>query len=288
MNMDVLELKNIFSIINKYDVFLFDIWGVITDGEMPYEGVTDIINKIMEEKKVFFVSNAPRTSLSIYEKIKKWKINVSPEMIITSGEIARRMINESEGNFNIIDPVIYHLGHDRNNNIMSGMTHNVTTNIHEANIMLMTYYRDEGENLEELNDLLKNAAKLNIINICANPDIIAPNLGKSRYCSGYFAAKLEEYGGSVVYTGKPHNEIFEYVISKLYAIPKNRILMIGDTFHTDILGANRIGIDSALVLTGNAKIFHKQYYNIDEKLTHLKIASLKEGATPTFVLTLTS
>jgi ribonucleotide monophosphatase NagD (HAD superfamily) len=31
------------------------------------------------------------------------------------------------------------------------------------------------------------------------------------------------------------------------------VLMVGDTLHTDILGANTFGIDTALVLSGNTR-----------------------------------
>jgi ribonucleotide monophosphatase NagD (HAD superfamily) len=34
-------------------------------------------------------------------------------------------------------------------------------------------------------------------------------------------------------------------------ISKKDILMVGDTLHTDILGGNKFGLDTALVLTGN-------------------------------------
>jgi len=34
-------------------------------------------------------------------------------------------------------------------------------------------------------------------------------------------------------------------------IQRNEILMVGDTLHTDILGGNKFGIDTLLVLSGN-------------------------------------
>jgi ribonucleotide monophosphatase NagD (HAD superfamily) len=62
--------------------------------------------------------------------------------------------------------------------------------------------------------------------------------------------------------------------------------MIGDTFYTDILGANQMGFDSGLVLTGNSTKFHGQYHTIEEKLEHLKIASTEQGVMPSFVIEL--
>jgi hypothetical protein len=54
--------------------------------------------------------------------------------------------------------------------------------------------------------------------------------------------------------GKPDVPLFIYAYEKLSAIksiPKDKILMVGDTLHTDILGGNKFGIHTALVLSGN-------------------------------------
>ncbi|MGL4226318.1 MAG: TIGR01459 family HAD-type hydrolase, partial [Rickettsia sp.] len=58
--MDTLKLKNIFDVMDDYDVFLFDLWGVIIEGGHTYPNVVQNINKIIERKKVYFVTNAPR------------------------------------------------------------------------------------------------------------------------------------------------------------------------------------------------------------------------------------
>ncbi len=49
--------------------------------------------------------------------------------------------------------------------------------------------------------------------------------------------------------GKPSSAAFEVALSVL-GLPACRVLMIGDRLETDIAGAERAGVDSALVLTG--------------------------------------
>ena len=44
---------------------------------------------------------------------------------------------------------------------------------------------------------------------------------------------------------------WELVKERFPDINKKDILMVGDTLHTDILGGNKFGLDTALVLTGN-------------------------------------
>lgn len=280
--MNKLEFKDIFSVLDDYDVLLIDLWGVIVEGTYIYPNVVDNVNRLLAQKKVFFVSNAPRPNSTSFERIKSWGINVLPNMVMTAGEIARQLIAESG-----FPPVIYHLGSDCNFDILEGLQYPITTDLRQANILLMTLSCDEGENLTEFDELLKLAAQLGTINICANPDTIIPNQGVRRYCPGYFAAKLEQYGAKVIYTGKPYITIFDKIFEQIPTVNKDRILMIGDTFETDILGAFNAGIHSALVMSGNAEKFHNNYESMEEKLEGLAIAAANAGVRPNFVIKLT-
>jgi HAD superfamily hydrolase (TIGR01459 family) len=91
--------------------------------------------------------------------------------------------------------------------------------------------------------------------LVCNPDLIYPVApGQYGFTAGALAAMLEavirerypEWTPPLVRLGKPHAPIFEAARRRL----PGRLLMIGDQLATDILGANRAGIDSALVGTG--------------------------------------
>ncbi|MGX6960651.1 MAG: TIGR01459 family HAD-type hydrolase [Rickettsia endosymbiont of Pentastiridius leporinus] len=285
--MNTLNLKNISEVMDDYDVFLFDLWGVIIEGGHTYPNVVDNINKIIEQKKVYFVTNAPRNIFSLYQIIKSWGINVQTEMIFSSGEVAVQMIIESKELFDIDKPVIYHLGHLENDTV-SGIQCPTTDDVNAANIFLINIYRDENENLDlnEFDELFKIVVERKMITICANPDLGINQHGVYRYCSGYYAEKIKQLGGKVIYSGKPYKEIYSKILKECHNVPKNRILMIGDTFYTDILAANWLGIDSALVLTGNSRDYHADFDNIEEKLRNLREAAIEESAIPSFVVSL--
>ncbi|CAF0758553.1 unnamed protein product [Didymodactylos carnosus] len=286
--MTSLTYKHITEIVDNYDGFLFDLWGVVVEGNYNYPGVVDNINHIINRgKKVIFITNAPRTIEHLSSRLTAWGINASKEMIISSGELAVNMILNSKKIFAINKPLIYHLSSDQNN-LTENAQISTTLNINEADILLLTLHYDEEEkvNLDKFDSLLQTAVNRKMITICANPDLGIMQQGVYRYCAGYFAAKIKQFGGTVIYTGKPYSEIYQLALSKLPNISKKRILMVGDTFYTDILGANTIGIDSALVLTGNATKFHNQYSILEEKLARIKIAALEEEVMPNFVVEL--
>lgn len=283
--MTKLNYRHIKTLYDDYDVFLFDLWGVVVEGDIVYPGVVEQINELIKHRKVFFVSNAPRPNYKVLRNLIGFGLkSVTEDMVITSGDVARNIVKESKITFGKGDEIsVYHLGSDRNDEILHNIPHRNVTSIEDADILMLTIYRDDHENINEFDDLLKKAAQMGILTICANPDTTIPKQNILRYCAGHFAEKIEQHGGNVIYTGKPREEIYQLVFSHVPDVPKSKILMIGDTFETDILGAQNSGINSALVLTGNAQKHHKHVDDINQKLELIQKAAEKQNAVPTIV-----
>ena len=87
----------------------------------------------------------------------------------------------------------------------------------------------------------------------ANPDIIAPHSEKFSVEPAYYSFYLINDGINLpIWFGKPFPQIFEMALERIHQISgkifnKSRIGMVGDTLHTDILGANSFGIKSILM-----------------------------------------
>jgi ribonucleotide monophosphatase NagD (HAD superfamily) len=63
-------------------------------------------------------------------------------------------------------------------------------------------------------------------------------------------------GKKFIHFGKPDSQMFMYAYEQLTKnefINKNDILMVGDTLQTDILGGNKFGVKTMLVLSGNTR-----------------------------------
>ncbi len=283
--MEPLSFKHISDSLDNYDLLLFDLWGVIIEDDKFYPGVIDAVNRMLKKKKCFFLSNAPRPSFTMANKLKNWGLeNVTQDMIITSGGISREIMLTKQKELGWQKPIIYHLGGDQNDDLLRDFDCIITDDYKKAHIFLISLFRDEEQNIREFDDLLIEVAKnKSLIKICSNPDISVPKGDKVRYCAGYFARIIEENNGEIIYTGKPKKIIYDHVLEKAGNIDKKRILMIGDTFETDILGAQEAGIHSALVMTGNARKFHIMHNAIQDKILALSRESTALGIIPTFV-----
>ncbi len=82
-----------------------------------------------------------------------------------------------------------------------------------------------------------------------NPDLVAPRETGLSKEPGWFAHQLADAVGiEPVFLGKPFPDIFDLALAR-FAQPAaaGRVLMVGDTLHTDILGGNHAGFATALV-----------------------------------------
>ena len=77
---------------------------------------------------------------------------------------------------------------------------------------------------------------------------------------GALADYYSNAGGKVIYIGKPYKEFFNFSLRNL-KFKKKKVLMIGDNTQTDIAGARKYGIKSALVLDGFNINERKNYKN---------------------------
>lgn len=239
------------DIIHSYDLFLVDIWGVICEGLSTYPGVVKSLNWMSTQKPLCYVSNSPRLRAGAKGRLDSFGIKTTEDMIYTSGLVMAGMIDDSSNSLGIEEPVIYHLADNKFNDIYLEKNWNFTNDLSKANILLVNTQLEEGDDLTIYDALLDEAAKRGLTCVCPNPDTIIPNGISKTYCPGFF---VRNYKGRLVYTGKPHTYIYKAILEKYSHIPKDRILMIGDTLDMDILGAQNVGIQSALVPTGNARL----------------------------------
>ncbi len=254
--MNTPEVLSLSQLVKFYDALIFDIWGVLYDGINLYPGTTEFLNSMINsDKRVIFLSNTPRPGSIMTNKFINWGVNMDKAVIYTSGDAVReQLVNWNDDVFKKIGKKCYHLGGDRNQDILRDINIDLTSNVEEADFILLSAFLEEDEDLTTHDEVLKKAVDRDIPAICANPDVTAHQGNKIRYCPGTFANKYKEFGGVVHYYGKPDSRLFDAAIDKhLSGIDRSKILMIGDTMDTDILGANRAGIDSVLVLSGNGR-----------------------------------
>jgi len=84
--------------------------------------------------------------------------------------------------------------------------------------------------------------------LVGNPDLVAPWPEKLSIEPGSYAHDLQDHEVAVPeFYGKPFDNAFAIVRETLQGIAPERIAMVGDTLHTDILGGAQTGWKTVLI-----------------------------------------
>ncbi|MDF3047041.1 MAG: sugar phosphatase of the superfamily protein [Candidatus Midichloriaceae bacterium] len=238
------------KIINTYQTFILDIWGVLHDGEALLPGVEHFINALKLKKKNFFLlSNSPRPVKSVHTKLTSLGLNIPDNNIFTSGQFfIEALANPSITSINLTGKAFI-IGADRHTELVASSRVLASESLQNSSYILMLAFTNNLDEIPRYTEVFKQAIASGLPMLCINPDKTVIHAGSRNYCQGQFASFYESLGGKVFYFGKPYVEIYEYLFKK-YGLTKDKAIMIGDSLDTDICGAKNFGIDSALLLTG--------------------------------------
>lgn len=273
------QIDSFKEIVELYDLFIFDIYGVLHNGIELYSDTIKFIEKLRQLKKqIAILSNSPRpNSFSLSNLNSKGFEIENNEHIATSGDFFRYCYTHDKDEM-FKDRTLFNLGGEQNHDLLANLDVSYAPTIEESDYVIISAFIDDSKDLGLLDQDLNNALEADTIMLCVNPDIVAPQGDQLRYTPGYFAKKYLEMGGSVYYYGKPFAPIYSYLFDEILKIhPKSvKSIMIGDSVGTDILGACNFGIDSLLLKNG----VHAQ---INDETQFEKIYE-EFGATPTFAM----
>ncbi|MDQ2106446.1 TIGR01459 family HAD-type hydrolase [Azospirillum isscasi] len=250
---DIVQLSGIASVIDRYDGVILDLWGVLHDGEQPYPGVPECLDRLNAAGKVIcLLSNAPRRTGGVIAKLEGMGIGRGRyHHVMTSGEAAYDALRDRDDPWHAaLGRRLYHIGPDRDMDVYQGLDYTLAASPDEADFVVNTGIVDFGEPLSAYEPALEACRRRNLPMICANPDLIVMVGAQMVICAGTLAQRYEEMGGDVFWHGKPHAPVYDRCLSLMGIADKRRILAVGDSLRTDVAGANAAGIDVALVTFG--------------------------------------
>ncbi|MDC1096024.1 TIGR01459 family HAD-type hydrolase [Pelagibacteraceae bacterium] len=255
------KIEHLSEIYDSYDSYIIDLWGVMHNGiKLNKKAIDTVENLYKKNKKIIFLSNAPRPSQNVRNFLRQLKMNEKfLKNIFTSGEAAIKSIKNNQ-----FGKKFFHLGPQRDACLFEGLEQK-KTKINKCDFIICTgLYENFMNDLNYYKDLLKENISKKLI--CTNPDLIVHRGATKEYCAGKIAEIYKQLGGEVIYFGKPYKEIYESVLSK-----KEKCLAIGDNLNTDIKGANNFNIDSLFITNGVHKNECKQEKNLKKILKNYKV-----------------
>jgi HAD superfamily hydrolase (TIGR01459 family) len=236
-----------------HDGFLVDVWGVIHDGRTPFPGVIDALRHLAGiGRPVVLLSNASRPADALDAMLGGMGIGRGLyAAAVTSGEACKVALARHS------DPWLtgrgrrcYYIGDHYDLGWIDAIGLERVGDPLEADFVLLTSIEEFTHPLSHYEPALSAAARRDLPLFCANPDRRVVVAGAHRMGSGTLGDRYEALGGRVRWYGKPYPGVYDLAAEHFAVAGVTRPLAIGDALETDILGAHRAGLASALIPGG--------------------------------------
>jgi len=237
-----LDSEGLKSIVDNYDIFYIDLWGVIHNGIKLHDGAIFTLNKLLEINKDFILlTNAPRPTHVVTKQLEKMGMKKElRDHVFTSGQAALTYLIKLYSS-----KYFFHIGPTKDFDLFNDFKDYKSKEIDKCEYLLCTgLFDDYDKDLNYYKNLFEKYIDKKMI--CTNPDLIVDKGNKRELCAGSVAMVFEKMGGEVVYFGKPYPEVYNQSIDN----NNKKILSIGDNLNTDIKGANLLNYDSLLISNG--------------------------------------
>lgn len=230
------------------DVVLADLDGVVYRGDDAIPYAVESLNRAQESLRVgYLTNNASRTDATVAGHLSDLGLTVAPDDVVTSPQAAvkllaglvepgsRILVVGGDGLVTEVERagfVVVRSAEDAPAAVIQGFAPSVGwTDLAEAAFALKS--RDGGEGIPW---------------VATNTDWTIPQARGTAPGNGTLVSAVHTAVGRLpVVAGKPERAIFDAASARFGA---SSPLFIGDRLDTDIIGANRVGMASALVLTG--------------------------------------
>ncbi|MFY0687256.1 MAG: HAD-IIA family hydrolase [Cyclobacteriaceae bacterium] len=257
-----MEITHFRKVVEKYKIVFFDAYGVLKNSQGLIEGIDRTFEFLNQKGIDYYIltndaSRGPKELSGYYTG--RGLTSITPDKIISSGMLAREYLR-----LKVNTGTVAYMGTQGSNHYLRELgLHTISMSELDINnidrVNAVVFMDDEGFDWNhDINKALNLLRKRNIPVIVANTDKSYPvDTEEVAIAVGGIANMLEDVlGKKFIKFGKPDAQMFIFAYEHTNtSVDRNEILMVGDTLFTDILGGNKFGIDTALVLTGNT--FHE-------------------------------
>ncbi len=257
------------ALAERYRVVFFDAYGVLKNSKGMIEGAGETLAALMDAGiDCYVITNDASRSLEAMAQtyVHPQRGPLLPvDKIISSGMLASEFLSLKFGALepSVAPGCVAYLGKPESAYFIeaAGLQAVPLAEVSDAQQLLaLAFLDDEGFDWNEgLTRAVNMLRRTNLTTLVANPDVSYPaGGGEVGVAVGSLANMVERITRKTFLRfGKPDTQIFSFAYARLLSeypdISKRDVLMVGDTLHMDILGANQFGIDTALVLSGNTR-----------------------------------
>ena len=252
------------KVLGNFETLVLDLDGVVYEGGRPIVDATESITTLKAKgiQVGYITNNASRTSQAIAEQLRSFGLELKVEDVITSAQAGAELLKQ-------IVPagskVLVVGGEGLRSNVSLAGFEIVESSKDSPAAVIQGFDPTVGwKQLAEASYAIQRGAKW----VATNQDWTIPREEGLAPGNGTLVSAVHTAVGQLpVVAGKPEKAIFETALKQFGT---SSAVYIGDRLDTDVLGANRSGIASALVMTGVT--------------TRKELLAAKADSRPTYIL----
>jgi len=262
MKKDVLGKEQF--ILESKKLYLFDQDGTIYLDNDLFDGVEELLDRIDKNggRYVFITNNSSKSVTDYVQKLNRLGLSkVTEENFFTSTQATTRLFKEKFG-----AKLIYAQGTRSFITELKSSGLNVTEEYNEKACAIVVGFDPELTG-EKLRTTCKMLTKTNVPYYATNPDWVCPvDFGYIPDCGSMCFGIEKATGKKPIYIGKPEPAMIYSVMEK-FGVSKEQTIVFGDRIYTDIASGYNAGVDTVLVLSGEATM--KDYEESEIKPTYV-------------------
>jgi HAD superfamily hydrolase (TIGR01450 family) len=250
------------KIVKNFKAVFIDSYGVLKNHSGLIDGADETIHFLREEGLAIRIltNDASRSQLQQLERFNKLGLNsIKEDEIITSGMLARQFLE-----LKIRKGKVAYLGTEDSakyifENGLEGIPVSEIEVDDAKHFDAFLFLDDEGFDWNsDINKTVNFLRRKNLPIIVANSDKYYPISNNDVAVAIGAISRLVEsvLNQKFIRFGKPDSQMFTFAfdgLNKFHNFKRHEVLMVGDTLHTDILGGNKFGLQTLLVLSGNTR-----------------------------------
>jgi glycerol 3-phosphatase-2 len=234
------------ELVDRFDVFLLDAFGVLNVGDTAIPSALKQVAQLqVAGKHVMVLTNGATHPTAVAQaKYHKFGFDFDINDVVSSRDVLAEWITKhSLGLLGVMGGPGISLEELPCNTILLGENRGDYDRV--SGFLALSSIGWQTEQQALLLASLKERPRSLLV---GNPDIVAPRETGLTLEPGYFAHQVATETGIVPqFFGKPFSAVYDLAFSRLDEPNNERVLMVGDTLHTDVLGGAAYGIKTALV-----------------------------------------
>jgi len=219
------------ALLDRFDGFIVDQWGVLHDGVTAYPGAADCLRRLRAAgKHVVVLSNSGKREAENVRQMRRLGFDAALfDRFVGAGEDARAAIAARSSDFHReLGRRCFAFTREGDHSLIDGIGLEIVASVAAAEFLAVIGIDSPQRNLDDYEAELQAGIARGLPLVCANPDLVRVSPQGTVAAPGVLAQRYEALGGRVFYHGKPYPAIYRTCLQAMPQCARERVVAVGE------------------------------------------------------------